>query len=247
MLRKPDAGWSQITICNWSDRCSYLTDVPCDLLNAIWFCVKWNEPQSVKCDAEGWEYIIVFDLCKTFIIEYNENGDGYRLIDCEIDIEMLAKELVSDIENEIDSWVYWDCDGKSETEINARRTHLLWLCDCILSEIGDDNTIPEQPITIMKGKRRTGRAYRRYQKKSKDARRKDIIRGAGYNPAVGYIEYDYVDGVWTEVGNHIKYPRNSNAQRFLKRLSNKQVRKYAGVIPKGNFYRKIFDYWWELY
>ena len=105
----------------------------------------------------------------------------------------------------------------------------------------------ERPTAIAKGKRRTGRAYRRYQRKLKDARRKDIIRGAGYNPTVGYIEYDYVDGVWMEVGNHIKYPRNSNAQRLLKRLSNKQVRKYTGIIPKGNSYRKIFDYWWELY
>lgn len=136
MLRKPSEGWSQITIGNWSDRCSYLTDVPRDLLNAIWFCIKWNEPQSVKCDAEGWEYIIVFDSYQIFIIEYNEEGNGYRLVDCEIDIKMLAKELVSDIENEIDSWVHdWDCEDKSEVEINARRTHLLWLCDCILSEL----------------------------------------------------------------------------------------------------------------
>ena len=72
----------------------------------------------------------------TGVVDYNEEGDGYRLVDCEIDIKVLAKELVSDIENEIDSWVRdWDCNDKSEVEINARRTHLLWLCDCILSEI----------------------------------------------------------------------------------------------------------------
>lgn len=97
------------------------------------------------------------------------------------------------------------------------------------------------------GRRKTGRAYRRQQAKKKDKRLRSIIASGGYKPMIGYIEYDLVDGVWKEVGNHIKYPRNSNAQRFLKRQSNKRVRRYKGTISKGNSYRKLLDYWWELY
>lgn len=97
------------------------------------------------------------------------------------------------------------------------------------------------------GKRQTGRAYRRYQAKQKDKRKRNIIDCGGYKPMIGYIEYDFVNGKWEQVGNHIKYPRNSNRQRYLKRQSNKKVRRHVGEIPNGNAYRKLFDYWWELY
>ena len=97
------------------------------------------------------------------------------------------------------------------------------------------------------GKRKTGRAYRRNRARHKDRRRRKIISLGGYKPIVGYIDYDFVDGKWMETGNHIKYPRNSNAQRFLKRISNKKVRRFNGDISNGNSYRKLFDYWWELY
>lgn len=97
------------------------------------------------------------------------------------------------------------------------------------------------------GRRQTGRAYRRYQAKKKDKRKRNIIDRGGYKPMIGYIEYGFVDGKWEQVGNHIKYPRNSNRQQYLKRQSNKKVRRYKGKIPNGSAYRKLFDYWWELY
>lgn len=97
------------------------------------------------------------------------------------------------------------------------------------------------------GKRKTGMAYRRNRTKYKDERKRNIIATGGYNPAIGYIDYDFVDGKRVEVGNHIKYPKNSNAQRFLKKQSNRKVRRFRGEISSGNSYRKLFDYWWELY
>lgn len=33
---------------------------------------------------------------------------------------------------------------------------------------------------------------------------------------------------------------------YFKRHSNRMVRRYSGFIPKGNGYRKIFDYQWEI-
>lgn len=36
-------------------------------------------------------------------------------------------------------------------------------------------------------------------------------------------------------------------QRWLKRASSKKVRACSCLPGKGNGYRKVFDYWWELY
>lgn len=62
MLKEPKHGWSQITIGNWSDRCSYLDDVPFLLLEGMEGVCRTGNPVVAKFDAEGWEYLIVFDV-----------------------------------------------------------------------------------------------------------------------------------------------------------------------------------------
>ena len=89
-------------------------------------------------------------------------------------------------------------------------------------------------------------AYRRAMeiKHKRDLLR--IISYSGYKPHIGYIDWDRVDDVWQPVGKYIKYPKNSNAQRYWKRHSNKIIRR-RNEIYRGNHYRKCFDYWWTLY
>lgn len=96
------------------------------------------------------------------------------------------------------------------------------------------------------GHRKTGRAYRRLMKKHKKDRLMKIIQSVGYNPAAGYVEWDEVDGKWQPVGKYIKYPKNSNMQRYLKRQSSKKARR-SDLPLKGNEYRKHSEYWWILY
>lgn len=110
-----------------------------------------------------------------------------------------------------------------------------------------EDAFVDVPTDRTHGKRKTGRAYRRNRTRHKDKRKRKIIATCGYKPTIGYVDYDLVDGKWIEVGNHIKYPKNSNAQKYLKRISNKKVRKFRGDISSGNAYRRIFDYRWELY
>lgn len=46
------------------------------------------------------------------------------------------------------------------------------------------------------------------------------------------------------------YKRYYRGQRskYLKRVSNKTVRRYKGDIPKkGNWCHKLYDFWWEMY
>ena len=82
MLKTPKYGWSEITIGDWHDRCSYLDDVPYRLLEAVDYTNRCGRPSSVKFDAEGWDYIIVFDQFETHIICYNFEGEyNYYTID----------------------------------------------------------------------------------------------------------------------------------------------------------------------
>ena len=91
------------------------------------------------------------------------------------------------------------------------------------------------------------RAYRRRMKDKKDNRLRQIITKCGYIPHAGYIDWDEVDGVWQPTGKYIKYPKNSDAQKYLKKQSNRRVRRSADLPQKGNGYRKRSEYWWILY
>lgn len=97
-----------------------------------------------------------------------------------------------------------------------------------------------------KGRRNNGFAYRREMKHKHQKKLIWIIHNCGYNPAAGYLDWDWVDGIWQPVGKYIKYPKNSNSQRFWKRHSNKIVRKKKTLF-QGNQYRKCFDYWWTMF
>ena len=131
MLSKPKYGWTNITIGNWSDRASFLTDIPFNLLDAFIGSKKEYHPVSVKFDAEGWEYIIVFDYYDTYILDYgyktsedylNDKEDKIKLYSFEISREDIISEFVSDLENNFDAWVMWDsCD---EDELIARKVEL---------------------------------------------------------------------------------------------------------------------------
>lgn len=95
--------------------------------------------------------------------------------------------------------------------------------------------------------RRTGRQYRRWKGQEKSDRRLAIVRLSGYAPHRGYVDWDFEGKTLLHTGYYIKYPKNSKCQRWLKRESNKKVRACSGLPQKGNGYRKVFDYWWELY
>ena len=134
MLSRPIIGWSKITIGNWSDRCSYIDDVPFMLLEAMEESFRINKPVSVRIDAEGWDYIIVFDQFTTHII--SEITDDYTYYSVDIDRDELARELISDIRRDIDEWCEWFCYYHlTEDYISERKKDLLVLCDIVEKRI----------------------------------------------------------------------------------------------------------------
>lgn len=113
-------------------------------------------------------------------------------------------------------------------------------------DLNDKNDADQRTFNAKRKNERNknSRAYRRHMRVTKDKRLRAIICSCGYIPHAGWIEHDWKTG--NCIGKYIKYPKNSNAQRFLKRYSNRIVRKHS--IPlRGAGYKKLFDYWWSLY
>lgn len=91
------------------------------------------------------------------------------------------------------------------------------------------------------GKRKTGREYRRKMHK------KNI---QSFRDRDSWVWGVHVNGHWDGdeyiLGSYIKRPRSSATKVFFKRVSNKKVRRSKEILPKGNSYRRIFDYWWAI-
>ena len=73
-----------------------------------------------------------------------------------------------------------------------------------------------------------------------------IITYGGYFPYRGYINGDFNGQTLLQSGAYIQFPQNSNRQRWIKRETSKRVRNSSGMKNKGNYYRRLFDYWWTL-
>lgn len=97
---------------------------------------------------------------------------------------------------------------------------------------------------------------RRTRKYMQDQRQKKRLERAakdwrGY-PACAYWEEErYLgDGKYEKLKKPYAKKMYKSAgckrYRYYKKLSNRQVRKSDCAIPNGNWYRKIFDYAWEV-
>ena len=63
-------------------------------------------------------------------------------------------------------------------------------------------------------------------------------------------KYSYSAGVYydDDKGRYVKYTprRKSGYTKFLRRVANRKVRKNKDYFKRG-LYRKVYDYWWELF
>ena len=95
------------------------------------------------------------------------------------------------------------------------------------------------------GQRRTGRAWRLAQKiRTNDALMCIVTRH--YVPYVGYVDYGFTGKTLLHSGKYVKYPRSSSRRAWIKRQTGKRMRKCPSVPQKGNYYRHLQEYIWEL-
>ena len=74
----------------------------------------------------------------------------------------------------------------------------------------------------------------------------DIVAGR-YMPFVGWIKEEFVDGKWRITGDHVKRCSSSERKQFLKRQSNRRVRRNDDIAETGKNYKKQYDVWFKLY
>ena len=58
----------------------------------------------------------------------------------------------------------------------------------------------------------------------------------------------YGSGVWydEEKGRYIRCYQPRRA-KFVKRKCNRAVRRYQGALPTKGSYRKVSEYWWDIW
>ena len=91
-----------------------------------------------------------------------------------------------------------------------------------------------------------GKAYRRDMQDKKDRRLRGIIAHRHSGPLVGYIRFEWNDDVCQPAGDYIRYPKNSNIQKYLKRQSKLKVRR-SEPFQNGNSNRKCTEYKWQFW
>lgn len=112
-------------------------------------------------------------------------------------------------------------------------------CGCVKTGceffIGDycEDAWSERMREQRSGRRRTGRAYRRYMRVHKFERKKELAK--------------HCYGFWCESDSYIKRPKNSNLKNFLKRYANGKVRNTKDIGRGKRAYRRIYDVMWELW
>lgn len=74
-----------------------------------------------------------------------------------------------------------------------------------------------------------------------------IINYGSYAPHRGYVDWGFDGKTLLHTGKYIKYPKNNNFQRWIKRATSRRIRRCKEVPVKGNYYRRLLDYWWTLY
>lgn len=102
MISNPKAGWCDFKLRTFEGSPSYLTDVPVDLLTAF---IDYHTKGYGMCwfDEEGTEFTLVITPYSLFIIEEKDEPILHDF--SEMKIENLEKELIEDIEKDLNNWV----------------------------------------------------------------------------------------------------------------------------------------------
>ena len=124
MIANPKYGWCNFELGNFKGTPSCLTDVPVDLLEAF---IEYHTKGmgAAWFDEEGTEFTLVITPYSLFIIEEKDKPVLHDF--SEMQIDKLEKELIDDIEKDLDGW--------SEFIISEDREEILTHRDEIIRKI----------------------------------------------------------------------------------------------------------------
>lgn len=121
-LETPQHGWSKLHMGSWSGRLSYVDDPAFDLLWAVERALRTKQPSAVRFDAEGHEYIIIFDWYDQFVITDRDTPELTRI---DMKLKDVAAALVRDIRKDLDLWAAFPASAEdSQFELEDRKIDL---------------------------------------------------------------------------------------------------------------------------
>lgn len=123
MISNPKNGWCDFDLGDFHGHPSYLTDIAMDLVTACYrYCIEDNDYITVGFDEEGSEFILIADYCNCYIIEQKENDILHRI---DINIKDFIKEIVNDVESNIDEWAAFAVFDDDPEKIRYNKIRLL--------------------------------------------------------------------------------------------------------------------------
>lgn len=127
MITNPKYGWCNFELGNFKGTPSCLTDVPVDLLEAF---IKYHTKGmgAAWFDEEGAEFTLVITPYSLFIIEEKDKPVLHDF--SEMQIDKLEKELIDDIEKDLDGWSEFIISEDRE-EILAHRDEIIRKIDVL--------------------------------------------------------------------------------------------------------------------
>ena len=119
-------GWARVEIGDdgsiFTGSASYLNDTPVDFLEEFKRCVDNYSTPTIKCDEEGSEFIIVVDEYRTYVIS---ERDETRFFIWEIDRKEFVKQVLLDIESQLDNATHFMYCDESEEKLEKRRNEII--------------------------------------------------------------------------------------------------------------------------
>ena len=118
MIKKPRYGWCDFKLGDFTGFASYLTDVPVDLIDA--FIDYYNKGYGVVVfDEEGSFFTLVLARYNNSIYIIEDRNKMLLHDFSHMNPDDLAKELIDDLENNLDEWIakfiiYYDEQYKNE-------------------------------------------------------------------------------------------------------------------------------------
>ena len=127
MIANPKYGWCNFELGNFKGTPSCLTDVPVDLLEAF---IEYHTKGmgAAWFDEEGAEFTLVITPYSLFIIEEKDKPVLHDF--SEMQIDKLEKELIDDIEKDLDGWSEFIISEDRE-EILAHRDEIIRKIDVL--------------------------------------------------------------------------------------------------------------------
>ena len=123
MISNPKNGWCDFDLGDFHGHPSYLTDVAMDLVTACYrYCIEDNDYITVGFNEEGSEFILIADYCNCYIIEQKENDILHRI---DINIKDFIKEIVNNVESNIDEWAAFAVFDDDLEKIRYNKIRLL--------------------------------------------------------------------------------------------------------------------------